>query len=74
MSQNHTRLIPIQPVQTDHILMAREESEMKVIKPVPDGEDALEKTESCTPDPLPYVWSLGNIGFNILANYRGELS
>ena len=58
MSQNHTQLIPIQPVQTDHILMAREESDMKVIKPIPDGEEVPEKPEHDVPEPLPYVWSL----------------
>lgn len=53
----HTQLILIQPEQTDHILLAREEHDMKVIEAIPDGE-VHEKPEHGVPEPLPYVWSM----------------
>jgi hypothetical protein len=53
----HTQLILVQPEQTDHALMAKEERDMNVSKPVPDGE-VHEEPESGVADPLPYVWSM----------------
>jgi hypothetical protein len=57
MKGNAMSQILTQLEKADDILLAREDPDMKVIKPIPDGE-VHEKPEHGVPELLPYVWSM----------------
>lgn len=43
--------------KADDFLLAREDHDMRVINPIPDGE-VHQELDHGVPEPLPYVWSM----------------